>query len=242
MTKARDLADNALGSKPKLIDAAGDLIYGTGSDAATRLGIGTAGQVLQVNSGATAPEWAPASVSSPPVIPLIGSGIYVGTTRTTVTSNAATNNTTYYCPIYLPTCTLDRIGFRATTYSVTGDVRLGIYQNSATTNKPSTLILDAGTVSVTTNSTYEITINQAVTAGWYWLAINKNGGTFNLYNATASIGYPIFATNAANSLNEATSQSFTAMGYSETGITGAFANAGTIAPLNSPFIAAVRIA
>lgn len=58
MTKARDLADNALGSKPKLIDAAGDLLYGTGSDAATRLAIGTAGQVLTVNSGATAPEWA----------------------------------------------------------------------------------------------------------------------------------------------------------------------------------------
>jgi hypothetical protein len=46
MTKARDLADNALGSRPRLIDAAGDLIYGTGSDAATRLAIGTASQVL----------------------------------------------------------------------------------------------------------------------------------------------------------------------------------------------------
>ena len=40
------------------IDAAGDLIYGTGSDAFTRLGLGTASQYLRVNSGATAPEWA----------------------------------------------------------------------------------------------------------------------------------------------------------------------------------------
>lgn len=39
------------------IDAAGDLIYGTGADTFARLGIGTAGQVLKVNSGATAPEW-----------------------------------------------------------------------------------------------------------------------------------------------------------------------------------------
>jgi len=38
-------------------NAAGDLAYGTGSDTATRLGIGTANQVLQTNSGATAPEW-----------------------------------------------------------------------------------------------------------------------------------------------------------------------------------------
>jgi hypothetical protein len=43
------------------IDAAGDLLYGTGSDAAGRLAIGTANQVLQVNSGATAPEWVTAA-------------------------------------------------------------------------------------------------------------------------------------------------------------------------------------
>jgi hypothetical protein len=36
---------------------AGDLDYYTSSTAKARLGIGTVGQVLQVNSGATAPEW-----------------------------------------------------------------------------------------------------------------------------------------------------------------------------------------
>lgn len=41
-----------------IIDAAGDLIYGSAADTAARLAIGTAGQVLTVNSGATAPEWA----------------------------------------------------------------------------------------------------------------------------------------------------------------------------------------
>jgi hypothetical protein len=45
-----------------IVDAAGDLIYATADDTPARLAIGTAGQVLQVNSGATAPEWAaPAS-------------------------------------------------------------------------------------------------------------------------------------------------------------------------------------
>jgi hypothetical protein len=43
------------------ITTAGDTIYGTGSGTFSRLGIGTAGQVLTVNSGATAPEWATAS-------------------------------------------------------------------------------------------------------------------------------------------------------------------------------------
>lgn len=47
-----------------IVDAAGDLIYATANDTPARLAIGTAGQVLTVNSGATAPEWvAPASGS-----------------------------------------------------------------------------------------------------------------------------------------------------------------------------------
>jgi hypothetical protein len=37
---------------------AGDIDYYTSATAKARIGIGTAGQVLQVNAGATAPEWA----------------------------------------------------------------------------------------------------------------------------------------------------------------------------------------
>jgi len=44
-----------------VVTTAGDLIYATAADTVTRLGIGTAGQVLKVNSGATAPEWAAAA-------------------------------------------------------------------------------------------------------------------------------------------------------------------------------------
>ena len=43
------------------VTTAGDVIYGTGASTVTRLGIGTAGQVLTVNAGATAPSWASAS-------------------------------------------------------------------------------------------------------------------------------------------------------------------------------------
>jgi hypothetical protein len=48
-------------SSTDLITTAGDILYGTAADTVARLGIGTAGQVLKVNSGATAPEWAAAS-------------------------------------------------------------------------------------------------------------------------------------------------------------------------------------
>ena len=53
---AYDLANAAI---PKsLVDAAGDLIYATADNTVARLALGTAGKVLTVNSGATAPEWA----------------------------------------------------------------------------------------------------------------------------------------------------------------------------------------
>ena len=42
---------------------AGDTMYFNGTDV-VRLGIGTAGQALVVNSGATAPEWGSAGVST----------------------------------------------------------------------------------------------------------------------------------------------------------------------------------
>lgn len=52
---AYDLANNAI---PKSVGTtAGDIIYFTGSSTPTRLAKGTAGQVLTMNSGATAPEW-----------------------------------------------------------------------------------------------------------------------------------------------------------------------------------------
>lgn len=59
---AYDLANAAI---PKsLADAAGDIFYATANDTVTRLGIGTAGQVLTVNAGATAPEWKAAAGAS----------------------------------------------------------------------------------------------------------------------------------------------------------------------------------
>ena len=48
------------------LTTAGDTVYGTGSGVLSRLGIGTAGQVLTVNSGATAPQWSTAASTSFP--------------------------------------------------------------------------------------------------------------------------------------------------------------------------------
>ena len=77
---AYDLADGAIAKST--VTTAGDIIY-RNATVPTRLGIGTAGQVLQVNSGATAPEWT-----------TLAAGSFVGcrVTRAT-TSQSIANNT-----------------------------------------------------------------------------------------------------------------------------------------------------
>lgn len=49
--------DDMLEAYVAKMQAAGDIAYATGANALARLPIGTGGQVLGVNSGATAPEW-----------------------------------------------------------------------------------------------------------------------------------------------------------------------------------------
>jgi hypothetical protein len=52
MTKARNLGDHAENTKPKVVDAKGDLIVGTAADTAARLAVGgTNGHLLTVASG-----------------------------------------------------------------------------------------------------------------------------------------------------------------------------------------------
>ena len=67
-----------------VVDAAGDLLVGTAADTLGRLGIGTAGQVLKVNSGATALEWGSASAAG-----FVGASAYK-TTGQTISNNTQT--------------------------------------------------------------------------------------------------------------------------------------------------------
>jgi hypothetical protein len=62
--------------------AAGDLVYGSGTNDAAVLALGTAGQVLTVNSGATAPQWA---------TPTAGGYTLISTTTLSGTSTSLTS-------------------------------------------------------------------------------------------------------------------------------------------------------
>lgn len=78
MTRARDLASNADGSKPTLVDAKGDLLVGSAADTLVRKAVGTDGQYLQADAAsAGGVKWATAAAG----------GI---TTITTTNASAAT--------------------------------------------------------------------------------------------------------------------------------------------------------
>ena len=134
----------------------------------------------------------------------------------------------YYTPIYVgSTTTFDRLAIRTgSTFVGTATVRIGIYNDS--NGQPSTVVLDAGTVSCTAATTiYEITINQSLTPGFYWLAMVQQG--------TAPTTAAYFGVTAGGTLYQnyyimsSTSPSAAATAaFTQNSVTGAFATAGTL--------------
>ena len=82
---AYDLAAAAIAKST--VTTAGDIIY-RNATVPTRLGIGTAGQVLTVNSGATAPEWATAASSGATVKSVRKSADQTVTSSTTLVNDS----------------------------------------------------------------------------------------------------------------------------------------------------------
>lgn len=189
----------------------------------------TGPQGPQGDTGATGPQ---GLISSQGLV----SRAYYGSVVATTSTFTMVANTTYYTPFYLAEqATFDRIAIRTQGFSGSSVVRLGIYNNS--NGKPSTLVLDAGTVAPTaTTTTYTITINQTLSAGWYWLAANsQTAATTNVYTGSTSfIGVGIGRFPANSSLN------FTSYCWSESEVTGAFSTAGTVSETNGSPIIAIR--
>lgn len=219
------------GIQPTIVDAKGDLIVATAADTVSRLAVGSNDQVLTADSTtATGVKWAAAAGGySAFCVPTRTGYYYRGSTNGGLTSPVTMDeDATYFVPVYLPAITLDRISTRTnSTWSGTGTIRLGIYNMDATTQRPSTVRLDAGTVSATAASTnYEITINHTVTEGWYWLAVNVQ----TLASTTSIVGYASGTTSGStHSPNPVTALANTTVvpfGY-ESGVSGAFATVVT---------------
>jgi hypothetical protein len=198
----------------------GDLISRS-SSVPTRLAVGSNGKMLQADSTTTSGlAW-----NYPPALSF-RSGEYYGATYRSTSAGSRTEDTTYYTPLYVPNnVTADRIGITVAVNGATDAARLGIYND--TDGLPSTVLLDAGTVSITGTgdvlTNFEITISQALTPGWYWLAANvqTTSGTQHQYYAGVDLKWPQMPhrrfTAAVTAYN----------GYEEASITGAFATASS---------------
>jgi hypothetical protein len=176
------------------------------------------------NAVKTAYDWA--TVKNP-IIKMI-SPTYYRTPVSSVSANTITHQRVYYTPIYISEATtLDRIAIRTSSGFIgSTTVRIGIYNN--TNGQPATVILDAGTVSVTASSTtYEITISQSLSAGIYWLAFCQQGSaptTSSYVGAVASSTVPNsligFSTSSPNVNN--------VIGFIQSSVTGAFSTATSL--------------
>ena len=230
-TQMKTNADAA--TQKATLTTTGDIYYASSASTPARLGIGTTAQVLTVVGGV--PAWS-TSTGFEPVLTQETATQYIRNLIGNSELNA-TANTTYYMPIFLPTFSADRIGVRTgpTAGGTNGNVRLGLYNVSSTTGKPTTVLLDAGTVSVTAASTeFQITISQNITAGWYYLAFNNQGSTTWRITSGGTVGatttYPAPLFNITGAAIQSTSAT---TGFTESSITGAFATAGTLTAITT---------
>jgi len=176
-----------------LIDAKGDLLVGTANDTVARLPVGTDTYVLTADSAQSAGvKWAAPSggsgtdfkVGHTPWSGKWSRGNYgpVGANLTLVL------NRLYAAPFRLNASgTADRIGIDVATAAAAGGVaRLVIYSPDGTGGMPGAVVLDAGTVAIDTTGGKTITISQALSAGFYWLAVIGQTATGAALRGTVS--------------------------------------------------------
>lgn len=168
--------------------------------------------------------------SSSAYLPMKTGAYYMTGLATTTTLASPTANRLYAVPIYVSSSlTAISLTVATTTVTTSGVARIGIY-NTATSGDPGTLLLDAGTVSYSANTTaYSITISQAITPGWYWLASVVQTGS------STWVGYSNGAINGPYQTQRAfsTASSNAVVGYYTDNVTGALPSTPTWTPTNT---------
>jgi hypothetical protein len=191
---AYDLADGAIAKTT--LTTAGDVIY-RNATVPTRLGIGTAGQVLTVNSGATAPEWATVSAGGMTLIStttLSGASVTLssipsGYVNLVLTVKKATNSTAdgYFA--------IEPNALGATGYNwVTGVYDGTAYAGNSTRVRTLTTQLRTNDANALTTTFYN---HEQLD----WTAFSMDGGYLNGdYHALNNAGYCYIPTSAITSL------------------------------------------
>lgn len=167
--------------------AAGSVPYQTGSGATTFLAIGTANQVLSVNSGATAPEWVSSTgtgnlvraTSATLVTPTIGAATATSVNKVAITAPATSATLTL-----ADGSTLATSGANSLTFTTTGATSLTLPTSGTVATTSNTVAsVSFGTTGLTPNTatTGAITVAGTLSAA--------NGGTGVANNAANTITF-----------------------------------------------------
>jgi hypothetical protein len=182
-TATKSAYDLAAAAVPKsTVTTAGDVIYATGSAAVTRLGIGTANQVLAVNSGATAPEWKTISSGTFPV--QRSANVAATFTTTSATWVDVTGYTLTFTPVSATNKITIGIDFNYTVGTTGANVEWRILRGATSIFYRASSINTSGLYTI---QHFEVTdTNVAASSQTYKLQVQINGGfTYTNYNDTA---------------------------------------------------------
>jgi hypothetical protein len=151
-----------------LVDAKGDLLVASADDTLTRVGVGTDGKVPVADTNS------PSGLLWARPAPVLHAPLKYTSTGITTTAGGPTANRMYLQPIVMSRrLTIDRLAVNhtATVAGAGSVVRLGIYANGTNGDLPGLLILDAGTIDLTTAAAFKaLTMSQVLDPGIYWLA------------------------------------------------------------------------
>jgi hypothetical protein len=207
------------------ITTAGDVIYGTGSGTFTRLGIGTAGQVLKVNAGATAPEWGAAAA---------GALTYIGGATFSATSSQSLNSvfsSTY--TNYLILCNIDSVSTGANInlrMRASGTDSSASYYSNILYNDLTAGTTTFGNVSVSNGSSWKI--GDLNTSG------QPFGFTCTMFNPFRTVTTTFESGSHGYNYNGTVYQSFTG-GYH--GVGGTSYDGISIFPTSGTFTGSIRV-
>jgi hypothetical protein len=151
---------------------------GTWSGPMNASSLGTAGQVLAVNSGATAPTWVtPSTTTAPPQVAGLKGWTFDFSTYTANTGLGLTAGVGYYQAVYLAAGTVvSNIGVAASAAGTSTTLYLGLY--SSTTRLAATSGLATASISTSTYQSQAVTSSYTVTtSGIYWIGLLSVGGT-----------------------------------------------------------------
>ena len=190
------------------LTTAGDTLYGGTSGAGTRLAIGTAGQVLTVNSGATAPQWSTPTTGTVTSASVVSANGFAGSVATATTTPAITISTSI-TGVLKGNGTAISAATSGTDYSAgTSALATGIIKSTTTTGALSIAVAaDFPTLNQNTTGSAGSVAN-ALTAGTGLTATaTYNGSAAITFNATGTTinsqttGYTLVAGDAGKTIS-----------------------------------------